>query len=117
MRISDWSSDVCSSDLEVFVVGEILRREQRFELEAHAEVRVRLPDGADAERAAVRGLLQRTGQRGIVRICAERYLELGRNIVITTAQPDPATGLARPQQVPDAENARASCRERGWQYV
>src|SRR3546814_7327191 len=44
-----------AEQVEVFVVGEILRREQRFELEAHAEVRVRLPDGADAERAAVRG--------------------------------------------------------------
>src|SRR3546814_19891767 len=38
MRISDWSSDVCSSDLKDFTGGEFVLTEQRPRMQSRAEV-------------------------------------------------------------------------------
>src|SRR3546814_7391059 len=99
MRISDWSSDVCSSDLSIESRGP--------------QIQVRL-DGAFDEIAKI----------GETPIVAEgRTLKLSDVAEITRGYEDPATFLVRHQGEPALELGvvmkigRASCRERVCQYV
>src|SRR3546814_1239189 len=90
MRISDWSSDVCSSDLRVVGRGQFFQRpDQGFDDEAPAvaaEVATGVGPGVVVDRAGVR-------RGGMVRIA---------HLSIPFAT---------------AEIGRASCRERVCQYV
>src|SRR3546814_3447784 len=98
MRISDWSSDVCSSDLERFCVKR--RREA-------------------GEGRGLRGREEAPGNGGEVPARAHR-------LEVDTHCPPPCDRQQRPilavreieaQVVPGAEIGRASCRERVCQYV
>src|SRR3546814_16765403 len=93
MRISDWSSDVCSSDLHETVVDPPPDAEA-----AVGEGQRR----ADPDRRRVdRGDIRQIGTEGRV---ADRRVEPVARIA----------GIAeRPRA---AEIGRAACRERGWQY-
>src|SRR3546814_12420298 len=104
MRISDWSSDVCSSDL---------RRDERGER------------GGDFARA---GILQRDDLAGrAVAVDAGGERADAANIVGEIGD-DEAVGVAvrgeralradeRTQRFDRRQIGRASCRERVWQYV
>src|SRR3546814_7973363 len=89
MRISDWSSDVCSSDL--FEVNPFQGAIQV------AGAIIGVVDDDDGIRAAVEGLLQPAGFR-----------------VVTFAS---ATALLSSMHLHMLEIGRASCRERVCQYV
>src|SRR3546814_11191083 len=79
MRISDWSSDVCSSDLQPMAEAD--------GLEQRARLRPRLVDAGAVEQHRQHHVLQRG--------------ELGQQVV----------------ELVDEQIGRASCRERGCQYV
>src|SRR3546814_13756433 len=87
MRISDWSSDVCSSDL-LFkrdmvdagtrdvaraarscadLVDRLVHRFQHYRMLAHAEIVVRAPDRHVA--AAVRAVTERSEERRVGQEC------------------------------------------------
>src|SRR3546814_3442154 len=68
MRISDWSSDVCSSDLAGDVGQRALRRRRRLHVDAGVLPlhRPRLPHDADAELLG----LQALGERLVGRVDA-----------------------------------------------
>src|SRR3546814_8582777 len=88
MRISDWSSDVCSSDLE---------RQQR------------------TQRRLIVGVGQRPGEEGDDACNDEREQQRDRAAAphLTLAHYGKARNVARETE----ELGRASCRERVWQYV
>src|SRR3546814_4789577 len=69
MRISDWSSDVCSSDLKVFIVGNSIIRQKTDD--SH-------PDSADypQQRGCLRGRSQRRHVLGPDRL---RYPMIRKN--------------------------------------
>src|SRR3546814_2279310 len=98
MRISDWSSDVCSSDLLGAQVDEKFHAlRQRIELreKSHAGRHQGGPQAAlgAAARIDVAGLAQRRG--GLVDRLPVEVVVFGQQLEI----------------------GRASCRERVWQYV
>src|SRR3546814_17557327 len=95
MRISDWSSDVCSSDLTRLCVRTAERSPSR------QPRRKELPSPFTFH-AESRSPSQFVDQ--------QRY-ESNRNR--GDDQTDDETGL----EAVANENGRASCRERGWQYV
>src|SRR3546814_12598386 len=103
MRISDWSSDVCSSDLEALVIALLLRREVEKPGRTAALV---TPDRDLARRVAVN--LERWD------IAVDD--SAGRSLAST-----PPGVFLRPTAEMVAERfapvqvGRASCRERGWQ--
>src|SRR3546814_12921286 len=91
MRISDWSSDVCSSDLDM-IAGAGIGVPAPAEVAAVEDIDIVDRKG---ERAAVLRLGHRQGESAVA--------EEGR-LAPGPRQPIPALG-------------RASCRERGCQYV
>src|SRR3546814_8676436 len=97
MRISDWSSDVCSSDLKVS--SEIVRQQDAFLAYGVEHLRpLNLKTVADAI-----GMHEST----VSRVTSNKYIATPRGIFemkffFTSAI---------------QEIGRASCRERGWQYV
>src|SRR3546814_14591942 len=98
MRISDWSSDVCSSDL----AGVVVRL---------AALRVRVDVGEDAEAELRIGIEQRA-RRPVV--LAEMILDevcVGQRALQVMAH-RLASGRAGVGEI-----GRAACRERVWQYV
>src|SRR3546814_3344876 len=87
MRISDWSSDVCSSDLQ-FAVDRPVRGEE-------------LADADGAERSIVRQAV------GVLEVVAD-----------AAGQVPAVVKLLRIGGLHEADEiGRASCRERGCQYV
>src|SRR3546814_15207378 len=106
MRISDWSSDVCSSDLEIFgpilpvrrydtidgAIGEVNRRARPLGLYYFGR--------DEAER---RRVLDRTISGGVT---------LDDVVFHVSMENLPFGGVG-----PSGKIGRASCRERVWQYV
>src|SRR3546814_20617302 len=99
MRISDWSSDVCSSDLFAEIVRLVDGRKQ---VNASLSTAFGCPFEGDVPDAVLLALVERIAGLGIARV--------------TLCDP---TGMAHPGQVGRLCRAigRASCRERGSQYV
>src|SRR3546814_16720555 len=87
MRISDWSSDVCSSDLT---------SRRKFSL---LQGRLGLIPVDDDDVLAARGLLRRIAQQ------AQALQDIKQH------------GVAHGEAGRAAQIGRASCRERGWQSV
>src|SRR3546814_17478297 len=102
MRISDWSSDVCSSDLDGEVVGdaggEVHRAHQRLVVLVQQRER-RRHDVARERRARI--VVPRLARR----IDELRQLELADPLLVLDLH------------VEELQIGRASCRERGCQYV
>src|SRR3546814_16698326 len=93
MRISDWSSDVCSSDLEMRDQAAMIRECCKWDYE------LRFPE-------QVAGLLDRAHAIASSTPKGPVYLALPRE---TLCEQAPAEGLEAP---PSMEIGRASCRER-----
>src|SRR3546814_3312324 len=100
MRISDWSSDVCSSDLRKTVRPvvelDLLPQELRLRLER--------PVGRERQRIA---RLERGGPSLAVDV--DRFARAGRGLALEPAVHDDGVDIP--------EIGRASCRERVCQYV
>src|SRR3546814_9398722 len=92
MRISDWSSDVCSSDLVIF--------EQRF---------------GDAEKAATRRLFLRLVTPGEGAGDTRRVVE--RAEIETDSSPLVMARVVEPLTEARLQIGRASCRAGGCEYV
>src|SRR3546814_13879233 len=113
MRISDWSSDVCSSDLPGLAVdgyGRVLLLDRPIPIAAQAfvdrdttELDVFLVYSLTLERSSGAG---NCGGNVADRAVERPYLRL--------EIPDPAR---LPRSLPPGEHGRASGRERGCQYV
>src|SRR3546814_1139056 len=103
MRISDWSSDVCSSDLEK-TRGRVgclqLRGEYMFVAEGKGGFRV-----YDVAAIANKGFSER--------IVTAPFSKLGHNTHVKTRN---ATCMALATNQPVNQIGRASCRERVCQY-
>src|SRR3546814_15114515 len=112
MRISDWSSDVCSSDLEerLDLAGSVhLTHDKSFDIRTESAT-VDLQDGSAAGDSAVTG----EGPSGELQAEGFRLRERGQVIVFTGKSrlliyPDAQDHLAEPD---GAQLGRASCRER-----
>src|SRR3546814_21036439 len=103
MRISDWSSDVCSSDLAPLVNG--LAEEHASRLVAHADV------DADLLPLALQHLLHQLAHAAAGGGHEPELPRLPLGVVAdAAAQLGPAGGVA-------PQIGRAACRERGCQYV
>src|SRR3546814_10471829 len=109
MRISDWSSDVCSSDLSLGL--DAPRGDEGIEVrdvvcDPAAELGVGRPHALDSP---------------VLQGARRHWPQVGSSLAL--AKParldlyDVALGNhAAPQRNPDTTNGRASCRERGCQY-
>src|SRR3546814_16680670 len=122
MRMSDWSSDVCSSDLEV----KRLMEEAFSASDATGNWSMR--DAYDALEAAQVILLKSPGNwTGIALAGADAFASLRRFERALPTQPYRSEHQVEMQQfstpislawlAAQAANGRASCRERGVQYV
>src|SRR3546814_4841847 len=134
MRISDWSSDVCSSDLEPKPIGHMIEiRNIAEEMlgrghDYRARVIQNFEEKASAETAALLEVPVGTKifHSIIVHHEAEFPIQLEERFVLAAAAPDygtldftqltPNEYLTRTAP-PGREIGRASCRERVWQYV
>src|SRR3546814_14212512 len=99
MRISDWSSDVCSSDLRI--AGDDPER-----IAATAQCRDR-SDGAGTQRVLEREGLRQSAIAGEHGAAATPRCRFSKRPLAHTEPPD----------ILADEIARASCRERVYQYV
>src|SRR3546814_8522511 len=96
MRISDWSSDVCSSDLHVF----------KADLLAHLHIGA--VQGADSQRPV----------EGELHVAGTRSLQAGGgNLLRQVRRGDDVLGQADVVVGQERQIGRASCRERVCQYV
>src|SRR3546814_12941473 len=132
MRISDWSSDVCSSDLSAhhtYTAPPLLSRGR------HARMYIEFfqlkempfsitPDPAylymsPRHQEALGHLLYGTGQYGgFVQLTGE--VGTGKTTIVRTLleqKPDKVDVAFIPNQRQTEKHGKASCRERGWQYV
>src|SRR3546814_14146150 len=116
MRISDWSSDVCSSDL---AVSSVIVSTAFLE----ATINELFSDCADAhstERIAAlqtKHLMGRLWEKGIPRTAAYPILD-NYEIALELYDKAPIDSGTNPyQDVKQLEIGRASCRERVCQYV
>src|SRR3546814_13189889 len=107
MRISDWSSDVCSSDLRKFRAEGDMRPDGALQEVGHAGDEVLQAPRLDLEVLAAREGEQALGQRRTPPRPLQRTVDQPRGLGVVRKV------LA--QQL--AEIGRASCRERGCQYV
>src|SRR3546814_11928438 len=109
MRISDWSSDVCSSDLNVGGHrGDLTARadQKANTIAAYGEGRLILAKGL----TAIGGLQFTSGRRAVANLLAP-----ARSDARTYSEWSPKLGLL--YEPSDAQIGRASCRERVCQYV
>src|SRR3546814_11258420 len=110
MRISDWSSDVCSSDLRQFdieVAAEIV--EQGRTREAQSEFDRESEQSADREHPEARHRLVRDD--AVVDVHREQRQREAEQVDHQRRPEHGVEGTAHPQ------SGRASCRERVVQYV
>src|SRR3546814_15039476 len=102
MRISDWSSDVCSSDLDAFVI---------------------LDEAQNTTPAQMKMFLTRFGQNSRMVICGDpRQVDLPGGVAASgladaTARLEGIESIAMVRFTAADEIGRASCRERVCQYV
>src|SRR3546814_14812482 len=102
MRISDWSSDVCSSDL------------------AAAAIRARAGEiaGANAkDMAAARGKGLTDALLDRLALTPDRIEVMARGVEEVAALPDPVGRTLAEWERPNGQIGRAACRERVCQYV
>src|SRR3546814_5558601 len=105
MRISDWSSDVCSSDLD----HGRHHAADRIEVDAHGEILERgAPVGEEAQ-------FDR-GQREFVAELGITLAELAGNAVEGRVDGEAGLGADDEQVERVGKSGRASCRERVLQY-
>src|SRR3546814_10784512 len=97
MRISDWSSDVCSSDLRSFLFMRCFSKPESDDLSFAKPV--------DRDDIKIVVFALRNGRKGF----STQGRGNGRNSVVVTGDGD---RLAAQAQI-----GRASCRESGCQYV
>src|SRR3546814_16574562 len=116
MRISDWSSDVCSSDLEqiqrggVATLNILLKSDTTGSLEALTESLKKL------ERDEVKLAFVHRAVGGITQQDVQLAATSGATIIGFNVRPDrKAREMAQAEEV--AEIGRASCRESECQYV
>src|SRR3546814_15311625 len=103
MRISDWSSDVCSSDLLTFLSQQIEQREQ-YQPQHIDHVPVGRAGFDEADVRALRDM-QITHDEAENRQTQQHMAEMhSRHHVVV-----------HEEQI--GENGRATCRERVWKYV
>src|SRR3546814_12879750 len=122
MRISDWSSDVCSSDLPQF--GPIRDASRAFGL-ATLEM-----DGFEADDLIA--TYARIAHEAGMEVCVVSSDKDLMQLVRASSADEPGVGMLDPMKdrsigpaevmekfgvAPDKENGRASCRERVCQYV
>src|SRR3546814_15206202 len=111
MRISDWSSDVCSSDLRAAV-----ERSRNAPLDGSAS-----PEAESVGVDRIRGKGRGGNFLAIDRSAWERLwqVETGNRLNLVTAFIVLLPGTGRDHQLPkwSAKIGRAACRERGCQYV
>src|SRR3546814_13152749 len=118
MRISDWSSDVCSSDLRPF------RRERyrpgierkRVAIDFGGKVKVQAAAGGEQHRTSpdgcsAKGQRRNAGDTILVRAAQQPF------VAIRDPNQRALAGPAGAASVDAAEIGRASCRERVCQYV
>src|SRR3546814_19144562 len=104
MRISDWSSDVCSSDLLGKVAQQVVERGAELHQPRIARLgdarMLRLAGGAEQQRVAGRGIAVDGDavERLVGALAQQRLQQLGRQARVGRSE-------------------AASCRERGCQYV
>src|SRR3546814_6770212 len=104
MRISDWSSDVCSSDLQI--VGENHR--EGFVVDEVAGAPHRMPESERLHLPGERGLARRR-HPGADRIEGRRLAPFGQRLVELVGDVEMILdGILAP------EIGRASCRARVW---
>src|SRR3546814_14690226 len=113
MRISDWSSDVCSSDLEAGQLGS--RQAQRILQISHdTGARVLLLGDNKQTGAIEQGkpfwLMQKLGLPTAELTEAVRQQTRAKNPAVATAR---SGDYAASLQSPDKKIGRAACRERG----
>src|SRR3546814_20444562 len=101
MRISDWSSDVCSSDLRLQLTGE--------------DVRLRIAGRALRVLEVVLGISDANQMRRIERIAAEARIDGSIDHILSRC----GSGDRRTRQPQKCSPrvGRASCRERVYQHV
>src|SRR3546814_15513169 len=116
MRISDWSSDVCSSDLNPFFV------QVRSQIKAYAPLRLPItPELAESYRRQAKAAASKPRPKSP--ILPDDRKEWARvNSPLATMEWPEFVKLARRDEYHDFEKrmkqiGRASCRERECQYV
>src|SRR3546814_12928903 len=110
MRISDWSSDVCSSDLI-----ESALRAQNVELPAGRFESKDQNQTLRVERAF--STPEQFAQLVVGRGADGYQVKLGDVARIEQGAENPYTSFRSNAATGGGETGRASCRERGWQYV
>src|SRR3546814_15117874 len=114
MRISDWSSDVCSSDLPVHEFDPVAER--IFGEEAVAAVDDAVVVGRMARRLDPRAQRVESLERERdMRLFRRTKIRLCTEVKLAVAEREPAAAAHR--HVGGLEIGRASCRERGCRYV
>src|SRR3546814_11105497 len=112
MRISDWSSDVCSSDLDLGAPGETEHTSHEAQqLSRFGNPRTR---PALAETAVVDELHVQSAKR--LGLLENLRLQVGRAVPGRLTAGGGVHGEDQPATRQAAEHGRASCRERGCQY-
>src|SRR3546814_20237030 len=108
MRISDWSSDVCSSDLPHQIARPVGGQLRRCEIEDAEHRLLPLADREAADRIAV----EADGGQRRGRTRAQPFVER----TLLDAEQRRARRM-RPVRIEALANGRASCRDRVCQYV
>src|SRR3546814_10525093 len=122
LRISDWSSDVCSSDLEPDVAQRAREARHRIEQQQHALALVAevLGDGgADPRRAAAleRGPVRggdhdhRPGQAGVAEVVVDEFVDLAAALANLDDEVDVGIAAAREHAQQGALAAARNCED------
>src|SRR3546814_13302772 len=118
MRISDWSSDVCSSDLVLSLPGVARRGDGHAHLERYHRARARRRTSTNiavrsVEKAPVG---EPAGAKGVEILARHQHL-VGTNECHRTGFDADISERAVRREARRVENGRASGREQGSQYV
>src|SRR3546814_20610923 len=121
MRISDWSSDVCSSDLQDFdvVTGEVSDINIRAtRITTNDNIEILVPNSEFVTGRVVNWTHQEASRRMRISfgVAYGSNKEMVRKAALEAAAEVPATLTADGPSAPE-EIGRAACRERGGQYV